>query len=367
MTSKEKSAEILSQNIRNKNATRAIVTKNDTGTDILSVKSEPTVSKTVTETTASKSVSPTSKNISVSKQKNILASIKEKNPITEEATVISSTTNKDTDDILAEIKEHLSKFKTVDETKFDTTAKDVVLDLGNGDKIGTKCMLHYLSQNDQLFPKEGTECAPIIGKYLTDNELDLTKLFKISGDFKRDHAFYKNLYEFIISLANGVTKDARFKNMDGLQQFINGGINYFNSFINKYQVIDEPLINSTYNLLLLLNAFTYKRANVSANADMSKLIKINNDVQKAIQENINLYNSIDTKKFSQNIAFSETSTKLNNEIKKLIEALTERFNKLGSQKIQLEKNIKELSSETNYIRQIVTDPNIKTLANNIMK
>ena len=218
-------------------------------------------------------------------------------------TVITETSSKDVDDIVGQIRNHLARFKKLEEFKFyNSNKKDVVLKLGQN-QISTRCMIYYLSGRHESFkipnPKFLNICSAAISDYLLDGKIDLGKLITLSKNFDRDQTFYQNLYDFIISMANFVatddtfstaTYDVQFKILAGLKDFITQTITYLTAFMDEHKVMDDSLLKSSYNLLLLLNTFAYRHANTGRSTD--ELRKIYQQLTQAIQANINLYKTI---------------------------------------------------------------------------
>lgn len=263
--------------------------------------------------------------------------------------------NTDTRDILKEIRNHLNKWNELDKIKINETENILTID---DNKIEMQCMLHYLSGDDNYLEEYSNSCSPIIKQHVIDGKLDLKTLIRISSnkDFLKDGIFYSNLYGFTVSMINyiatsktfnGLEIKYKYRLLENLEEFINQSINYLSDYINTYEVIDNNIINSSYNLLYLLNILAYSRANVGRS--ITDLTALYNKLIKTIKENIQIYNSIDKNKLR--ILPSSTNQNEINEIDKLSEELTNRLRIMEKEKISLEINVKAINENSSVLER----------------
>src|SRR5205807_1750206 len=86
------------------------------------------------------------------------------------------------------------------------------------------------------------------------------------------------------------------KILANFQDFIRQTLNYLGEYMNQYKIVDDNLINSSYNLLYLLNIITFRHANLGHN--LTELESIYQKLVTTISENISIYNSINKDKLS---------------------------------------------------------------------
>lgn len=287
-------------------------------------------------------------------------------------TLINQSVNPDIKDIIQQIKSHLGKMDEAAKIGFDDNSKNTVLQIGNN-RITTDCMIYYMSGRDNtLMPPAGDDCDGQIKNYLINSQINLSELIKISGDFKVDSDFYKNLYNFNISLANYVTENPKFAQasyqsqlniLGALKEFFGETIIYLGDYMDKHKVIDDNLLTSSYNLLLLLNSFVYKRANIGRNTD--ELRETYKKLTDAINKNILLYKRIDPTQFK--FEATEENKQLADDISKLTEELKKRLRELEKQYVQLEKNVDIINNQKDKIINIVNSKDILDLSEKLRK
>lgn len=281
---------------------------------------------------------------------------------------ITEQTDTDVKDILKEIKDHLKKWNELDKIKMNKTSDTLIID---NNKIEIQCMLHYLSGDDNYLEQYSNSCSPIIKQHTIDGKLDLKTLIRISlnKDFLKDANFYSNLYGFNLSMINYIATSKTFNNLEikykyrlleNLEEFINQSINYLSDYINTYQVIDNNIIHSSYNLLYLLNVLAYSRANVGKS--INDLINLYNKLIQTIKENIQIYNSIDKNKL-RTLPSSNNQNDID-EIDKLSQELTERLRIMEKEKTSLEINVKAINENSSVLEQYA-DVDIKNTIINL--
>nr|QZX43284.2 hypothetical protein [Mimivirus sp.] len=119
--------------------------------------------------------------------------------------------------------------------------------------------------------------------------------------------------------------------------------------MQTYQVVDDNLITSSYNLMYLLNSITFRRANMGKN--IYELQSIYTALVDAIMQNISIYNSIDSKQIiNQPVTKNDV---LDEGISKLAEELKQRLNLLKKQQVTLINNVKEINADSNNLRNYV--------------
>lgn len=293
---------------------------------------------------------------------------------------ISTTKSLEQSDInktLNEIRSHLDNLDMLQNEFGTKNLDDNVLRIGD-QLVSLECMLHYLSNNNNFLPESRDQCSAIISKYIdANNNLDLTSLISLSPDknFLSDSTFYENLYYFIISMAKYISDENILMNLDPITQktllfnvrsFIAQSLDYLNKYMNNYEVIDNNLINSSYNLMYLLNSLTIRNASVGQSIE--ELQKIYGELRSLISDNINIYNKIykkiDSSKIDdKNIA---QSSMLEKEIQELISRLKSRMNILEKQSESLNENSAAIDADTASLENFV-DENIKILADNFHK
>lgn len=302
-------------------------------------------------------------------------------PPTEEATssVSNISSHIDVDDILEQIKEQLSRFDSVDDIDFgnieDDTYQNITLEIDDDSKITVLCMLHIMSGSGEFLQEHSEECLGNISKYITEGDrLNLADLMKLSGNFDRDKNFYIDLYRFTVTMAKFLAYDERFITLrnsqkgkiilqnilDSLGSFISEVLRYFEEFIASYDVMEEPLISTSYNLLLLLNSVTYSRANLGVN--ISQLSEVYDDLMSAVRGNISIYKNIRDGVFS---SLSKISPDTHNEMSDLINKLRMRLERIENQRNILEENLNVLSRESSNMRQVINNNGIINLADNL--
>ncbi|AGC01817.1 hypothetical protein H012_gp648 [Acanthamoeba polyphaga moumouvirus] len=284
-------------------------------------------------------------------------------------TVVASTNN-DVLDILKKIRTHLARLKYSSAIDFNKNLQnDRVLNIGNY-KISRECLLHYLGGNPDFLKQYADQCSSAIKNFSNEaGNLDLSSLINLSEnkDFVRDTTFYKNLYGFNISLADYIANSNEFKNtnfntqariLTNYQEFLRQSIDYIGRYMKNYQVIDDNLINSSYNLMYLLNSITFRRANMGKN--IYEIQSIYTALVDAINNNLTIYDSLNTNKMiAQPVAQDST---LNTGLQKLADELRQRLNILRKQQVTLKNNINDINNDSNNLRKHVSG-NIVGIAN----
>lgn len=285
------------------------------------------------------------------------------------ATPIINETN--IDNILKKISAHLLEIQTIDDYDFGKINKKELLNIlrdkeKRGEKdiipeIDRECFLHYLSLDKNFLPEKQTQCSNIINKYSKSGKLDLNTLLELSknNNFYEDSEFYRNLYNFNIALVDFIANDSRFKNanitiqtniLSNLHEFIKQSLVYLNSFMNRYTIINDRLIKSSYNLLYLLNLITYKHISTGRNID--ELTRIYNDMYETIKTNIRIYDSI--KKDNSIKGVSSLKDDQAEKIQYLIDELNKRLPILKSQQEKLKTEVAEINKNFNNLEGLAS-------------
>ena len=311
-----------------------------------------------------------------------ITSVQQKNNTAKNANLIITTesnpSRQDVDDILGEINKHLEKWKTVENIDFEKTPFDNELHLGNNTTISRLCMLHYLSGDANFLSdqKNDANCTNNIKNYLSEGNIDFEKLINLAAlnnpdgsNFVRNTEFYNNLYRFNVSMVEYLANSSEFRKAEfviqkrllgNIQNFIKQTITYLQKYMKQYQVIDNKLLDSSYNLLYLLNILSYRRANVGKNID--DIYSLYQRIVEAIDSNIELYNKIDTNKIAAEMTVVDSTG--SNEISNLYIELRKRYAMLQEQKLQLEKNIAAIDADTKNLVNMAS-PEIKDIVNRL--
>lgn len=276
-------------------------------------------------------------------------------------------TEKEINELVQKITSHLDRFNRFENTDIDDNFinKNTTLTIGNN-SIKRECFLHYISGNVNFLNTFGVDCSKVIFEHsdTKKNTLNLEALLKLSADsnFETDSNFYKNLYGFNISIADFISNGSDFKNTDddtkktilnNYQKFIVQSIICLEKYMNRYDVIDDKLINSSYNLLYLHNALTYKHMNVGTN--ISELTTIHDKLINTIKDNISLYNKTYKAQFN-------TPDKTRTEAS--ISTLIGRSNELIEQQEKLKEQLNKLSSDSNELNDRVA-AKVKSIGDNL--
>nr|WBF70916.1 hypothetical protein [Megavirus caiporensis] len=274
---------------------------------------------------------------------------------------VISTSNNDVVDILSKIRQHLARLKFSSSIDFNKNLDDdKILTVGEY-KISRECLLHFLAGNPEFLKDSANQCSAAIQNFSNEaGNLDLSALINLSPNksFIRDSEFYKNLYGFNISIADFIANNDQFKNtnfntqtriLSNYQEFLRQSIDYLGKYMQTYQVVDDNLITSSYNLMYLLNSITFRRANMGKN--IYELQSIYTALVDAIMQNISIYNSIDSKQIiNQPVTKNDV---LDEGISKLAEELKQRLNLLKKQQVTLINNVKEINADSNNLRNYV--------------
>ena len=287
----------------------------------------------------------------------------------------SKTPNNDVIGLLGKINDHLKQFTDLGDQKLDKPQNVLVLGkcFDNTDcNISVECMLHYLSRDTEFLSDKKSECSTIIGKYVKKSNqinkplLHLEDLIKLSADrnFLNDTKFYYNLYGFNLQMVNylfenngavikKLSETNQRKLLSNIQSFIKQSLVYLTSYMDTYKVMDTQLLNTSYNLLYLLNDLTFHQANshIKIN-DLEKNYKL---MVNAIQENIKIFRKIKLDKpllKSTNIPiFGED--KIVQQISNTISALKKKTEKIQLQRKELANNVSLISKGQAELRNIV--------------
>ena len=286
-----------------------------------------------------------------------------------------ATQRQDIQDMLKTINDHLARLNHVDSLQVQPSNN--VLTIGSN-KISHLCMLHYLSGDPNFLPAErnNTACTSAMANYMVDGKIDLNKLIDLS--FARDTAltkeafvanskFYYDLYGFNIAMIEYVVNSPEFKLADietqkrlleNLQRFIRQSILYLQAYMTKYQVIDDKLLKSSYNLLYLYNSMNIRRANFGKN--IGDVLALYQRVSQMITENIGIYNKMNIGAIGVSAA-EASAAPANPEIAALFNELTRRYALLQEEQKRLITNVKLVETNNEAMTNIIS-PGIKELA-----
>lgn len=271
----------------------------------------------------------------------------------------NKTVKSDVNDILKNINDHLTKLN-LEGTK--TIQNNDTLTIGDN-RINKMCLLHFFSNNPKFLSTNKNQCSSVIQQYATDKTLDLTKLINLSSDknWNMDTKFYENLYGFNVSVAEFIANSKEFKETDpktqstilsNFQQFIKQSLDYFGKYMKQYQIINDNLLNNSYNLLYLLNIMSFHQANVGTSiSDLDGLYK---KLVETINANIVLYESIDKTKIV-GTTVNQQEIDMSKQISELKTKLDASLKKLSEQQSQLKKNVDEINKNAFSIENFATN------------
>ena len=279
----------------------------------------------------------------------------------------------DMNTILANIRKDLEKWQIADNSNLEATSE--FLNVGDK-KISRECFLHFVSEDPSFLPESRAQCSDVIASYVTaSNELSLSSLLSLSSDHNitRDTAFYDNLYGFNVGLAEFVATKEAFQKaspktqailLAKIRDFTKQSLLYLNQYMDTYQVMNPKLMDSSYNLLYLLNNLTYSQANMGNSVD--ELNAIYAKVNAALAENIGILNKAITSK--DNVSPSKASIYVDPEtleqIRVYSEALKKKLAALQEQKTILESSISTINSNKQAI-QAYASPYVKKIGDEL--
>ena len=219
--------------------------------------------------------------------------------------------NNDANASIETIRDYMTRFSELDKQHNDKPKEYQNLKIGNctGEKgecdINYKCMLHYLSRNDTFLAADKESCSKIISKYTEGDKKDVLKLgelLALSKDqtFFENTNFYYNLYYFNLHMMEYLFKDKTgIKNLkaldvtskqtlfSNLREFAKQSLTHLTSYMDRYHIMDSKLLQSSYNLLYLMNVLTFHHAN--ADIKIKDLNKTYAKMMAAVNTNINLF------------------------------------------------------------------------------
>ncbi|XWV25300.1 hypothetical protein QJ856_gp0470 [Tupanvirus deep ocean] len=294
----------------------------------------------------------------------------------------SAPNQTDIQDMLDRISRHLKKLDTGKDLESSTPVRILEIPDNAGNivaRISVECLLNH-SSADKSYPRlqNNDECTAAVRNYLNaeGNMIDLKKLIDTSlrdenaTDFVTSTDFYKNLYNFNISMVSYIANDVDFKNLtadsqrtvlQGVQDFISQSVQYLSAYMATYRVINDDLLKSSYDLLYLMNTLTFRTASVGRTID--DLILLYDRLVTAISDNITIYNGIDKDKLKQ-YKDLEPTDQTARDITNLYAELTSRLDLLSSQKEQLQKNVALINTDSNNLQQFATS-NVKDIVSKI--
>jgi methyl-accepting chemotaxis protein len=230
-------------------------------------------------------------------------------------------------------------------------------------------MLHYLSEDPAFMAQSKNQCSKVIQQYSNDAVLDLPRLlnFASGSTFLSSSVFYKNLYDFNIAMINhisqptalaNVNRETVYKLLINLRNFIKKTLDYLDNYMTQYQVIDDKLIDSSYNLLYLFNILTFKQAD--ARKGIAQLQEVYKRLVDTIMENLRIYKSLDTQK----IYDLKIDRQSSDEIAALIAELSSRLDILNAQSTKLQENVNLINENTNRLSEHASTT-VKAIGDNL--
>lgn len=227
-------------------------------------------------------------------------------------------------------------------------------DVGNDDKC--KAAIKNLEENNKFNIK----------KLLAKSEINIK-------NYDENKDFYQNLYNFVIAMANVLTNNTtkfetvststQTKVLTSLGNFITQTIEYQRKFMTTHKVIDDSLIMSGYNMLLLLYTITSRHASVDKS--YKDLEVLYNELITQIEANIKIYEEIDINEITKVEPGTKIDPNLLAEIEKETKRLRERLIILGEQHKQLRTNVDEIKKRSANLAKVVTSEEIQKLATNL--
>jgi len=265
--------------------------------------------------------------------------------------------NPDANVILKEIQEYLQEIKPIENFKPTSDLSNTDIILGNT-QISAKCMLFYFSTYDKKFMNDLTQedCSNKINSYIANNKFDFGKLFYPTGKKTLSYDVYKNLYEFTVSMINYIATTNNFKNstpvtkssiLNNLVYFINNVFEYLIKFMKSQKIMEQSLMTSGYNLLLLRNVMTSQQVNADKN--IKDLMNVYDKLKKTIDDNINLYQKIQTK--SPSTIQPSTTQEIDTEIKNL----TDTVNNLDAKQKEIHEQLKKIDTDHKELSKLADD------------
>lgn len=324
-----------------------------------------------------KSITPQKKELLAQKQEDVKTNkekmAKSPSKTKEGPTLITETqkTQEDIKKILDKIRAKLDQFNDSQKIKLDENLDKLKID---NILITAECMLNNFAADDKFLPeaKKDPDCITALEKFKNDKDptkFDIGKLInseKIVINDKTNRNFFENLYNFVIKMVKVLTekpdifKDIKIQTqinvLDGIKEFIIQTIKYQTTFMKIHEFIDDSLITSGYNMLLLLYTITTKHANISIT--YTDLDKLYNKLITQIQENIKIYKELEDETIPK-LSEVKEQTWLNKDLLNLIETATKdlynRLTSLKEQRDKLRKNVDEIKNNTEFL--LNSDPN----------
>ena len=278
----------------------------------------------------------------------------------------SNVSASDVESMSAQIRKHLANWTILDQTKISDKEIDVLRIPTNGgyNEISARCLISYLSHNKEFLKRDRETCRGTFRSYLENGDVvDLDKLIDLSSISREDNnfiqngAFFQNLYGFDLSLARFISSSPEFKSADivtkqnvinGVFDFLNQSLTYLNQCIDTYQVLDEKLLVSSYNLLFLLNILNLKRSTTGRTVE--DLNAVYQKLVDTIQQNIKAYHSIvDDARPTKGAVVSASSTEISALYERIV-AKTEELRKQNESLMEAKQLVEE--EKTNLTRMI---------------
>lgn len=264
--------------------------------------------------------------------------------------------NQNANQILESIRQHLNNFSQAGNLSLQ--GSNDILTVGEN-KISVRCFLHKISNDPDFLKDQGNECTNAIRNYQSDGTLDLDKLMKLSNNFQTDSNFYDNLYGFNIALVNFITHEEAFKNakpetkanvINGVQRFIRQSLRYLSNYMVRYNIISEKLVNSSYDLLYLLNILTAKH--IIETPVLSSLNELYQRLISAVQNNIKIYNQINKDAIGKEITVEQTALPQIDQLKNELESL---IDKLQNEHKILQRNVANINNNTDELANYASE------------
>ena len=291
----------------------------------------------------------------------------------------------DTSELIKKIENDLDRFKNVDDLSNAPKGDKFVLKVGDK-KISRECMLHFLSEK-KLYADVGKrrECSNAFDIYYTkEKKINLTGMIKLSDskDFTKDVAFYQNLSEFSLGLAELINDKKTWSSQKGGQDtattistetkvlaeyklFLQEALIYVLKFMSAYNVTSADIIEINNTLLLLYYSVVRRLADQGKSTD--RLQETYDRLKKTTADTINLYEEYQQKAKSQIDSAGGKNADADATYADLIKRLEDRIKKIEAEQNTLKSNIKSVDENISNISQHVENGKAKEIANTLEK
>lgn len=278
---------------------------------------------------------------------------------------ITTPIENDISTMIDRIRSHLKAYDLVAKIDGSKVDSDVLkIPTTNGvNQISYKCVLSYMSRNPNFFPQDKDKCSNVFKTYLDSNGVDLNKLIQLSGNPVTAAGFYANLYAFSVRLFDFIANDPMFKQADpvtkqnivnGVYDFVDQTIKYVGKAMDTYKIADGRLMETSFELLYMLNLLNVKRAMMgTSTTDITKLYV---DLEQATQRNIEAYHTLMKRGQPSTITATEDP-----EIVALAKQVQDKIKELDAQLAALKRGEEMVAKEQASLATFVKNPVIKAI------